>query len=108
MPNYLVRWEIDIEADTPREAAVKALEIQRDTESIATVFHVFVTDEIAGAHIDRIDLGADEGADVWRCQESACRWQGSVEDVTEDGKCPTCGGLAYLAITADITAEEQG
>ena len=35
-----VRWDIDIEARTPREAARKALRIQRDPESIATVFEV--------------------------------------------------------------------
>ena len=35
---YQVRWEIDIEADTPQEAAEEALHIQRDADSIATVF----------------------------------------------------------------------
>lgn len=35
-----VRWEIDVEARTAREAARKALEIQRDPRSIATVFDV--------------------------------------------------------------------
>lgn len=38
--NYFVMWEIDIEADTPAEAACKALEIQRDPTSRATVFKV--------------------------------------------------------------------
>ena len=33
-------WEIDVDARTPREAARKALAIQRDPESIATVFDV--------------------------------------------------------------------
>jgi hypothetical protein len=36
----LVRWEINIDADSPREAAEFALEIQRDPSSIATVFNV--------------------------------------------------------------------
>jgi hypothetical protein len=40
---YLVTWQIDIEADTPQEAARKALLIQRKHDSIATVFDV--TDE---------------------------------------------------------------
>jgi len=40
MPEYRVRWLIDIEAGTPEEAARKALEIHRDTNSIATVFVV--------------------------------------------------------------------
>ncbi len=37
---YLVIWEINIEADTPEDAAKEALRIQRNPESIATVFRV--------------------------------------------------------------------
>jgi hypothetical protein len=37
--NYLVTWEIDMEAETPREAAQRALDIMRDPES-GTVFKV--------------------------------------------------------------------
>lgn len=40
MKNYLVEWYIDVEAESPQEAAEKALEIQRDPDSIATVFTV--------------------------------------------------------------------
>ena len=41
MPLHRVIWEIDIEADTARDAArVKALEMQRNPKSIATVFKV--------------------------------------------------------------------
>ncbi len=40
MPNYLVRWEIDLWADSPEEAAQEAFKIHRDPESIATVFQV--------------------------------------------------------------------
>jgi hypothetical protein len=46
---YRVIWEIDIEADSPLAAAKEALAIQRDPQSIATVF--LVNDE-------EIDLGA--------------------------------------------------
>jgi hypothetical protein len=46
---YRVVWEIDIEADSPLAAAKEALAIQRDPQSIATVF--LVNDE-------EIDLGA--------------------------------------------------
>lgn len=49
MTSYLVRWDIDIEADTPQEAAKKALEIQRDPQSIATCFTVF---EIVSGDVD--------------------------------------------------------
>jgi hypothetical protein len=37
---YCVRWEIDVHADSPREAAEQALEIQRRRDSTATVFQV--------------------------------------------------------------------
>lgn len=40
MNEYLVRWEIDILADTPEEAAKKAFAIQRDPDSVASVFDV--------------------------------------------------------------------
>lgn len=37
---YRVMWEIDIEATDPETAARRALAIQRDPNSIATVFKV--------------------------------------------------------------------
>jgi hypothetical protein len=40
MPAYLVRWEIDVEANSPKEAAQEALEIQQDFFSEATSFTV--------------------------------------------------------------------
>ena len=41
MPNYCVKWSIDVfDVESPRVAAKKALEIHRDPESIATVFVV--------------------------------------------------------------------
>jgi len=53
MTHYRVMWEIDIDADTAKDAAKMALKIQRDCKSIATVFDVknYVTDKIK-----RIDL----------------------------------------------------
>lgn len=41
MPDYLVRWEINITADSPEAAAREALRIQRDPTSYATVFEVW-------------------------------------------------------------------
>lgn len=37
---FRVRWEIDIEADLPEDAARRALEIQHDGESTTTTFTV--------------------------------------------------------------------
>ena len=43
MPEYKLKWEIDLTADTPQEAAIEAMRVQRDVSSIASVFTV--TDE---------------------------------------------------------------
>lgn len=40
MKTYRVHWEIDLEADNLLGAAKRALEIQRNPDSIATVFDV--------------------------------------------------------------------
>ncbi len=40
MQTYLVRWEIEIDATTPDAAALEALSIMRDPDSLATVFEV--------------------------------------------------------------------
>ena len=40
MNEYLVTWQISITADTEQEAAKRALEIQRDPSSTATIFQV--------------------------------------------------------------------
>jgi len=40
MPEYVINWSIDIEAETPEEAALKAYAIQQDPTSRATCFSV--------------------------------------------------------------------
>jgi len=57
MQRYRVNWVIDLEADTPLEAALAALAIQRDPESIATVFDV--TDDSGTDTPVRIDLNPE-------------------------------------------------
>jgi len=37
---YVVKWEIVVDADSKQEAAERALEMHRDSQSIATVFEV--------------------------------------------------------------------
>ena len=61
MPEYHLTWEIDLDADSPRQAAEKALTIHRNPESIATVFDV--KDETG--HTERIDL--DDAEDEEAC-----------------------------------------
>lgn len=55
MRTYRVKWEIDIDADSPREAAERALEIQQNPESTAVVFDVY-----DGLTTVTIDLLPDE------------------------------------------------
>ena len=61
---FRVSWVIDIEADSAEAAAREALRIQRDPQSIATVFTVVATKEGAAlsAQSEQIDLTElDEG-----------------------------------------------
>lgn len=46
MPDYVVRWDIDVHADTPEEAAQQAREIQRDRLNLATVYNVAESDPV--------------------------------------------------------------
>lgn len=55
---FRVSWVIDIEADSAEAAAREALRIQRDPQSIATVFTVVATKEgaAASAQSEQVDL----------------------------------------------------
>ncbi|WP_280245794.1 MULTISPECIES: hypothetical protein [Nocardia] len=56
MPEYCVDWCIDLTADTPILAALHALDIHRDPDSIATGFDV--RDEHGATY--RVDLRLDD------------------------------------------------
>lgn len=56
MSEYRVTWTVDITADSPRDAARQALEMQRDAESTATVFEV--SERGADGAPVSVDLGA--------------------------------------------------
>ncbi len=53
---YFITWEIDIEADTPMEAAKQAFAIHRNPDSIASIFDVI--DNATGQNF-RIDVLED-------------------------------------------------
>ncbi len=52
MPSYHITWEIDIDADSPREAAEEAQRIQRDPTSLATVFTVHEEEADEAVQVD--------------------------------------------------------
>ena len=56
---HRVIWEIDLDVDSPREAAEKALEIQRDVNSTATHFTV-ITMQSNDFSVDYIDFHEGE------------------------------------------------
>jgi len=55
---YRVRWEIDVDAESAREAALKAREAQMDPATLATVFSVtpFPPPPLPGVGWEEIDL----------------------------------------------------
>ena len=57
---YRVTWEIDVEAETPEDAAKEALSIQRDIDSEAVVFGVTDTDTALHKTVDLLALQVDE------------------------------------------------
>jgi hypothetical protein len=59
MKSYLVTWKIHIEAKSPKEAAQKALKIQRNPESIATYFEVYCEKHLRGKTIIGKTVGVD-------------------------------------------------
>lgn len=62
MPNFLVRWEIDIEADDPTSAALEAANIVRDPESTASFFDVLTPED--ESLIEQVDVFKVAGG--WR------------------------------------------
>lgn len=57
---FLVQWEIEVDAESPREAAELALEIMHDPSSDATCFDVRARDADPEEGFETIDLGKEE------------------------------------------------
>lgn len=79
MTQYRVVWEIDIEADSPREAAGEARYIQLDADSYALHFDVISDD----GTVHHIDLNEDEDDEQLTCD--TCGRVGSRDDGIEPG-----------------------
>jgi hypothetical protein len=135
MPEYLVKWEIDIDADSPQQAAAQALAIQRDRHAIATVFDVH--EKLAGSvptEPVRVDVATIAGAErgpghapnaIGRDEEqdddqallpdgSRCDWDDRLRTVnarrvrrTREGLTPRFNviGTVHLVAGLDIVVE---
>jgi hypothetical protein len=109
MPSYLVTWTIDIDADTPREAAEKAFRIQQDPDTVALFFTVREGDQPPV----NVDLYYEDDAEeppttvtcdqcqLLRingviCHETGCpnerkRFDPASAEWVRIRECPTCG-----------------
>lgn len=106
-----VMWRIDLDADTPEEAARKALAIQRKPDSMATVFDVTGED----GETVRVDLDEEDVSDLNRpCVCDGCDRRYEERELSHlypdipdllirldaggivpAGECPECGALVY-------------
>jgi hypothetical protein len=88
MTTYRVIWEIDIDADSPREAAEHALAIQRNPESFATVF------DVVDGSGDRVtfDLSEHDPLDYEPFdKEEACCHDWATDEESGRSYCLNCG-----------------
>jgi len=59
LKTYHVTWEIELDATSHQEAAELALEVQRDSFSVATVFTVQDVDDLWG-YVETTDLEEEQ------------------------------------------------
>lgn len=95
MPEYLIEWTIELDAESPEDAARAALAIQRDPDSLATMFKVYGED---GKYVV-IDLAElDEQSEVeeervflnyYRCPRCGHEWTDGWTAMCDDD-CPHC------------------
>jgi len=89
--HYLVMWPIDIWADTPKEAAQHALEIQRDLKSIATLFDV----KDGAGKWTQIDLREDPEKELRALWTKNCVPQATQDEIIREiGKKAKPGAIA--------------
>jgi len=55
MTQYVVKWVIDVEADSAAEAAQQARIIQLDPDNIATCFEIYAENSPFPLYIDLLD-----------------------------------------------------
>ena len=78
---YTVKWEIQVEANSPEAAARQALEIQRDFTSTATVFEIYDPRCYLLKTVDVTDTGT-----VW--------FEGKAYEETQEQEAGSCVGCA--------------
>ena len=79
MANYLIRWEIEVEAESPEEAILEARAIQLDPNSTADEFEVVIDGKGQFHTLDSIKH-------CYQCEKP-------VSYLFDDGRCKKCTRL---------------
>ena len=87
MPTYRVRWEIDIDADSPEQAACIAQMIQRDVDSEADHFDLTWID--ASGQFNEASVNANERGGTYQC-EKCCEMFAASGRITVPILCERC------------------
>lgn len=99
MPEYRVRWEIDVEADGPSDAACQARLHATKEDTTATVFEVLERDSdgIDGPQFQRIASFDVRGAPSFPHFRALTIEEAEAEDASEDeeGRCTNAGGHEF-------------
>jgi hypothetical protein len=82
-----VLWEIDLDADSPREAAELALTIHRDPDSIATCFTVIASDGTVTHHDLSEDGTPPPDSTLTPAQQAAPIMLAALQRVAENYAC---------------------
>jgi len=101
-----VKWEIDVDAETTEEAALKCLKIMRDPDSTATSFEVRVNEHAKFSTIDLEEYAVCDNCGLMIYLGDQTFRYAEIRDLfnrIEPGgmvpscECPECGRLAYPA-----------
>jgi hypothetical protein len=80
---YLVEWRIDIEADSPREAAEEAFRIMQEPDTSATCFDVIEKDGDGSSTY--VDLSIEDDDDDMEEEDNLNPdWDGTLYDNDSD------------------------
>ena len=92
-----VSWAIDVSEESPREAAKKALAIQRDPSSIATVFDVQGRDgktvrvDLTGSTMDEQEIRCPRCGEAKLAEQDIVEGRALIQAIRADGSVVWAG-----------------
>ena len=117
MTTYNVNWRIDIEAESPVEAAMQALEFHRDPNSTATVFDVcdeqgnYTSIDLLGTGENRMSRIAGDQPVTHKHAKAATatisHWEDDPQFSSEDWKYEVANGDTRLGYREWVRASAR-